>query len=131
MFSRIAVLILLGGCGLAAFGQSLDCPIVSAGGAITTDGSVHAVGQPVIGLVADATIDLNQGAVPCWAYLPGDLNCDGVLDFFDIDPFVMAVLDPVAYAALHPDCDITQADVNNDGGVDFFDVDPFVELLTG
>jgi hypothetical protein len=59
----------------------------------------------------------------------GDLNCDGVVDFFDIDPFVTALVDPAGYAAVFPGCDRRQGDVNDDGMVDFFDIDAFVELL--
>ncbi len=59
----------------------------------------------------------------------GDMNCDGSLDFFDIDPFVTAVFDAGAYGQAFPQCSIDKADVNDDASVDFFDVDPFVELL--
>ena len=61
----------------------------------------------------------------------GDLNCDGVLDAFDIDPFVLALTDPDGYAVAYPDCDINNADINGDGTIDAFDIDPFVEILTG
>ena len=61
----------------------------------------------------------------------GDLNCDGAVNAFDIDPFVLALTDPSGYAAAYPDCDIMLADCNGDGIVDAFDIDPFVELLTG
>ncbi|MGH6958864.1 MAG: hypothetical protein ACREE7_00120, partial [Dongiaceae bacterium] len=64
-------------------------------------------------------------------FQPGDLNCDGAVNNFDIDPFVLALLDPAAYAAAYPDCDIDLADVNGDGVVNNFDIDPFVELLLG
>jgi len=30
-------------------------------------------------------------------YLPGDANCDGAVDTFDIDPFVLALVNPTAY----------------------------------
>jgi YVTN family beta-propeller protein len=63
--------------------------------------------------------------------LPGDLNCDGVVNGFDIDPFVLALADPAAYAAAYPDCDRLLADINGDGVVNGFDIDPFVLLLTG
>ncbi len=63
--------------------------------------------------------------------LLGDLNCDGSVNFFDIDPFVLAVTDPVAYESAYPDCNILNADCNEDGAVDFFDIDPFVALITG
>ena len=61
----------------------------------------------------------------------GDLNCDGVLNAFDIDPFVLALTDPAGYTAAWPDCDINLADCNGDGVINAFDIDPFVELLTG
>ncbi|MGE0481485.1 MAG: hypothetical protein AB7Q17_13540 [Phycisphaerae bacterium] len=70
-------------------------------------------------------------------YLPpaggliGDLNCDGVVNNFDIDPFVLALTDPAAYAAAFPNCDINNADINDDGMVNNFDIDPFVACLTG
>jgi hypothetical protein len=61
----------------------------------------------------------------------GDLNCDGSVNNFDIDPFVLALTNPAQYPAQFPDCDINLADVNNDNAVNNFDIDPFVELLTG
>ena len=63
--------------------------------------------------------------------LVGDLNCDGTINLFDVDPFILAVSDPAGYAAVHPMCDIAAGDCNADGTVDLFDVDPFVELLVG
>ncbi len=60
----------------------------------------------------------------------GDLNCDGVVDFFDIDHFVQALMDPVGYQMSHPYCHLEYADMNGDGEVDFFDIDPFVERIT-
>lgn len=64
-------------------------------------------------------------------YAVGDLNCDGTTDVFDIDPFVMTLLDPEGYAAAFPACNASLADINEDGTVDVFDIDPFVELLLG
>lgn len=60
----------------------------------------------------------------------GDLNCDGAINTFDIDPFVLALTSPDAYAASFAGCDYTLADVNYDGVVNAFDIDPFVLLLT-
>ena len=59
----------------------------------------------------------------------GDLNCDGVLNAFDIDPFVLALTDPAGYAAAWPNCDRMLADINGDGVVNAFDIDPFVDLI--
>jgi carboxypeptidase B len=61
----------------------------------------------------------------------GDVNCDGFVNAFDIDPFVVALTDPAAYAAAYPGCDMNNADANGDGVVNAFDIDPFVVLLTG
>lgn len=60
----------------------------------------------------------------------GDLNCDGATNGFDIDPFVLALVDPAGYAAAHPDCDYMRADLDGDGAVNVFDIDPFVLCLT-
>ncbi len=61
----------------------------------------------------------------------GDLNCDGRVDFGDINPFVLALTDPAAYSVQYPRCHILNADINGDGVVDFGDIDPFVALLGG
>ncbi|MGE0480866.1 MAG: FG-GAP repeat domain-containing protein [Phycisphaerae bacterium] len=64
---------------------------------------------------------------PCG--LLGDLNCDGVVNNFDIDPFVLAISDPAAYAATFPGCDRRNADADGNGLINNFDIDPFVALL--
>jgi hypothetical protein len=61
----------------------------------------------------------------------GDVNCDGTVDFGDINPFVKALADPVGYATMYPLCDVSQADCNDDGVVDFADINPFITLLAG
>jgi hypothetical protein len=62
---------------------------------------------------------------------PGDLNCDGRVNFDDINPFVLALSDPVGYHTAFPNCTILNADINGDGAVTFHDINPFVALLTG
>lgn len=57
----------------------------------------------------------------------GDLNCDGSVDAFDIEPFVIAMFDPESFASTN--CDLTLADLNGDGRVDAFDIEPFLEAL--
>ncbi|MGE0480862.1 MAG: hypothetical protein AB7Q17_10370 [Phycisphaerae bacterium] len=78
---------------------------------------------------------LNHGAVQIFIGdappTPGDLNCDGMVNNFDIDPFVLALTDPAAYEAAHPGCDIRGADTNDDGQINNFDIDAFVALVTG
>ncbi len=64
-------------------------------------------------------------------YAAGDLNCDGTVEFGDINPFVLALANAVQYASAYPDCDINTGDINGDGLVDFGDINPFVALLVG
>ncbi|MBN2446504.1 MAG: hypothetical protein JXO22_07260 [Phycisphaerae bacterium] len=61
----------------------------------------------------------------------GDLDCDGSTDVFDIDAFVMAIINPTEYATVYPDCYSMLADCNWDGATDIFDIDAFVALITG
>lgn len=65
-------------------------------------------------------------------YEVGDMNCDGAVNGFDIDPFVLVVGgDLTGYYALYPDCDHMLGDCDDDGDVDGFDIDPFVLLIGG
>jgi hypothetical protein len=59
----------------------------------------------------------------------GDLNCDGSVDFNDIDAFVTALISQEDYEAAYPWCLYAHADINGDGSVDFNDIDGFVECL--
>ena len=83
--------------------------------------------------VRDAVED--QSAVPfvqfVYTQLQGDLNCDGNINNFDIEPFVLALTDEAAYNAAYPDCDRNLADIDTNGTVNNFDIEPFVDLLTG
>ena len=53
--------------------------------------------------------------------LLGDVNLDGVVNFFDISPFIDALSSNVY---------LREADCNQDGVVDFFDISPFIGFLT-
>ena len=61
----------------------------------------------------------------------GDMNCDGLINYGDIDPFVVALTNPTAYDPAYPGCYADLADCNRDGLVNNGDIDPFVALLTG
>jgi len=61
----------------------------------------------------------------------GDLNCDGRVDFDDIDAFVLALGGAEGYYAQYPGCEHLNADLDCDGRVDFDDIDPFVACLAG
>ena len=59
----------------------------------------------------------------------GDLNYDGVVNFDDINAFVLALTDPATYQATYGYPAEQAGDLNCDGLVDFDDVNPFVALL--
>ena len=62
----------------------------------------------------------------------GDANCDGLVNFGDIDPFVKAITGGQAAWDAAYSCDYFCAnDINGDGLVNFGDIDPFVALITG
>ncbi len=64
----------------------------------------------------------------------GDADCDGVINFNDIDYFVAALVAEANWEALFtgtPPCDYLHNDANWDGNVNFDDIDPFVDALVG
>jgi hypothetical protein len=77
--------------------------------------------------------DVNENGVPdeCDATLIGDMNCDGTINFGDINPYVLILTDPPAWHQAFPDCPYFNGDINQDGTIDLRDINPFVALLTG
>jgi len=77
--------------------------------------------------------DSNSTSGAAWIPGPvtGDTNCDGHVNFGDINPFVAAIVSSEGYEAQFPDCTIYNADINLDGQVNFGDINPFVALLAG
>lgn len=59
----------------------------------------------------------------------GDMNCDGRVDFDDIDPFVLALSGKAAYELQFPDCNWYNADCDENGAINFDDIDPFVAQI--
>jgi hypothetical protein len=59
----------------------------------------------------------------------GDVNCDGVVGFGDINPFIQALTERADYRESYPGCWPENADINGDGSVDFLDINPFIDLL--
>jgi hypothetical protein len=115
---------------------------VDGGGATFSIGGGYrlggTIGQPDAGVLAGGDYTLYGGfwAVASPAVCPGDSNCDGDIDFDDIDFFVAALGGEPAWNALHlallgapPTCPYENNDVNGDGAVDFDDIDPFVAVI--
>lgn len=62
--------------------------------------------------------------------LVGDVNCDGVVSYGDINAFVLALSDADGYYAAYPDCRRINADCNADGVATYADINAFVTLLS-
>jgi hypothetical protein len=85
-------------------------------------------------IASGTSVDANGNGIPdeCdAAVLAGDLNCDGAVNFADINPFVLLLTDPAGWQAEHPGCPPLNGDINGDGSVGFGDINPFVALLAG
>jgi len=92
----------------------VGCPILNCD--VNEDGSVDSFD---IGPFADKLV----------APVKGDMNCDRCINDDDVDPFMVALVDPDEYAIQYPGCDILNGDLDEDGLVTAFDVDPFGALL--
>jgi hypothetical protein len=72
-----------------------------------------------------------------WGYLvtpepnTGDVNCDGLVNFGDVNPFIFVLTDLPAWQANYPGCPDANGDINGDGSIGFGDINPFVALLSG
>ena len=76
-----------------------------------TGAEIATLGEP------DADGIMNSPCDPC------DMNCDGQVDAFDIEPFL-----GLLFGGGVP-CDACTGDADGDGSVDAFDIEPFLECL--
>ena len=95
-----------------------------------TTGSGVSVNGIIIGDNGQVLVGNSNKLVVYTGKRQGDANCDGVVDFLDINPFVLALSDPQTYQTLYPGC-FPLNDINGDGRVDFEDINPFVAVLSG
>jgi hypothetical protein len=106
----------------------------SVGGNFDLSGTI---GQPDAGpVMTGGNFTLAGGFWPggpmVAAVLPGDLNCDGSVNFGDINPFVLYLSNFSTWQATYPGCNPVNGDINGDGSYPSFgDINPFVALLTG
>ena len=68
----------------------------------------------------DSTVVVAENPFACD---PCDANCDGLVDAFDIEPFLDLLFGPGV------PCNNCTGDVNGDGLVNAFDIEPFLDLL--
>jgi hypothetical protein len=57
---------------------------------------------------------------------PCDTNCDGIVDAFDIEPFIDVLVNPNPMP-----CSPCAGDANGDNVIDAFDIEPFIACLLG
>jgi hypothetical protein len=108
--------------------------LASAGGTFTLAGTV---GQPDAGVMTGGTYTLTGGfwvgaAVP--AICTGDGNCDGLINWRDIDYLIAGQNDNVSawtalFAAPGPSCNLLNLDTSGDSHVNWRDIDPFIALM--
>jgi hypothetical protein len=63
----------------------------------------------------------------------GDMNCDGAINFGDINPFVQYLSQFAVWQATYNNCNARNGDINCDGHFgqsSFGDINPFVSLIT-
>jgi serine protease AprX len=85
-------------------------------------------------IAAGTSTDVNSNGLPDECESVGDLNCDGVTDFGDINPFVLFLSNNAQWLTEFLACDPLNGDINGDGTYgqgSFGDINPFVTLLTG
>jgi hypothetical protein len=86
--------------------------------------------SPISG--ATALIDYGQITFTVQAVCIGDLNCNGIIGFDDINPFVTYQSNFAAWQAQFPDCNPRNGDINCDGTYgqgSFGDINAFVTLM--
>jgi hypothetical protein len=114
---------------------------VDGGGALRSTGGDFelsgTIGQPDAGVLSGGSLQLHGGfwpGVPTLPYCRGDMNCDGVINWRDIDYLIAAQNDNLsAWMALFPppgpQCAMLAGDTSLDGHVNWRDIDPFIALM--
>ncbi|MCK4340152.1 MAG: hypothetical protein KAY37_00325 [Phycisphaerae bacterium] len=106
----------------------------SESAAISEDGHYAAFGNWASNLVLGDTNGCGDIFVRDLKYCLGDSNCDGRIDWRDIDFFVAGMNNNVTgwqnmFLPLAPTCPYANNDVNQDGNTNWRDIDPFVALM--
>ncbi|TWT45825.1 hypothetical protein RAS1_22600 [Phycisphaerae bacterium RAS1] len=104
---------------------------VASGGLGSVPANFTSAGDFVYFSATDGATGRELWAVQVAGFPPGDMNCDGVANVLDINPFVLALSNPAAYAEQNPLCDRLNGDLEGDGNLTVLDINPFVAVLLG
>ena len=139
----LVTLLLLAGANAALAQYDLSWWIVDGGGATFSTGGTFSLGgtigqpdasqTPMTGGNFSLVGGFWAGAATALPTCAGDMNCDGQIDFGDINPFVLYLSNNSAWQAAYPGCNVVNGDINGDGtygGGSFGDINPFVALLS-
>ncbi len=140
--SPIAALLTLVLAAYASADYDLSWFTIDAGGDMWGTGGGFelsgTIGQPDAGTaLTGGGFELTGGFWPggvAPAVHVGDLNCDGTVDFGDINPFVLYLSNFASWQATYTNCPPQNGDINGDGIYgqgSFGDINPFVALLSG
>ncbi len=133
--TSIATVILGLALAPAAIAQDFDLSwhTIDGGGEMFTSGGGFelsgTIGQPDAGAMVGGEFELVGGF---WAIAAGDsppcdpcdMNCDGTVNAFDIEPFLELLFDPNATP-----CNFCTGDVDGNGEINAFDIEPFLVCL--
>lgn len=119
-----------------ALGPNQQFPIIEQSGALA--GQFAGLGEgDVVGNFAGVDLFIGYGGgdgndvvlYTASAALLGDMDCDGDVDFDDIDDFVLGLTNPQGYENQFGVPPATKGDTDEDGDLDFDDIDDFVAIL--
>ncbi len=114
--------------------QSMTFLIDNRGACCQPGGSCALTGQPECVAPGFWHGDLTScDPNPCAPACRGDANCDGGINWRDIDYFVAAMSGEQSWRDMFlpgtPGCTYANNDVNGDGVVNWRDIDPFVAVM--
>jgi hypothetical protein len=103
--------------GACCIGHACQCVQMTQADCAAAGGRFKGVGTPCV-----TSDPLGRLILTCGC--KGDCNCDGVITFADINPFVSALTNPSTA------CCFWNCDIDNNGIIDFNDINPFVAILS-
>ncbi|MEW6251579.1 MAG: hypothetical protein AB1716_13100, partial [Planctomycetota bacterium] len=108
--------------GGGRFVQNTQCTAISPACGQATGACCHDDGTCVVNKCTECVTPTQR--------CRGDCNCDGNVDFGDINPFVLALSNFAAWQNQYPGCPVENPDLDASGQINFNDINPFVACLS-